>query len=66
MDFIDRSRFMDREILDPAHVMEHHISSAAAMGRLGEHTEGGLMEALKKGEVDLGVSTGPRCTLDHM
>uniref|UniRef100_A0A7S2MG03 Proteasome subunit beta n=1 Tax=Haptolina brevifila TaxID=156173 RepID=A0A7S2MG03_9EUKA len=54
--FLDRSRFMDREILDPARVMEGSSTSSTYMGQVGEHTEGGLMEALKKGEVDLGTS----------
>jgi len=50
----DRSRFIDREILDPARVMEG--SSNSRPGMLGEHTEAGLMDALKKGEVDLGTT----------
>jgi len=51
--FLDRSRFIDREILDPARVMEGSATSSA-MGRVGEHTEGNV-DFLKK-PVDLGTS----------
>lgn len=54
MDF-DRSRFADREILDPHHVMEgSHGGASASMPEVGQHTDGNLA-FLKKGEVDLGV-----------
>ena len=46
----DRSRFVDREVLDPHHVMEQSTSSA---GAVGAHTEGNL-DFLKQA-VDLGV-----------
>lgn len=49
MDF-DRSRFVDREVLDPHRVME----MGPGAGPVGIHTEGNL-DFLKKGEVDLGV-----------
>ena len=49
--WIDRSRFLDRETLDPHHVME---TSSSSQGMVGAHTEGN-MDFLKPGEVDLGV-----------
>ena len=49
--WIDRSRFLDRETLDPHHVME---TSSSSHGMVGAHTEGN-MDFLKPGEVDLGV-----------
>ena len=49
MDY-DRSRFIDRELLDPHHVMQ----AGPGQGPVGIHTEGNL-DFLKKGEVDLGV-----------
>ena len=55
---IDRSRFTDRELFDPARVMER----SSGGGHLpGQHTEGNL-DFLKK-PVDLGVSTAqlPTC-----
>jgi len=55
MDF-DRSRFADREILDPHHVMEgSHGGASASMPEVGQHTDGNLA-FLKKGEVDLGTT----------
>lgn len=51
----DRSRFMDREILDPHHVMEGAAGGASASApAVGAHTEGNL-DFLKQA-VDLGVS----------
>jgi len=49
----DRSRFMDRELLDPARVMEQS-SSIHAAGQVGTHSEGNL-DFLKQ-PVDLGTS----------
>ena len=45
----DRSRFIDRELLDPHHVMQ----AGPGQGPVGVHTEGNL-DFLKK-PVDLGV-----------
>jgi 20S proteasome subunit beta 1 len=50
--WIDRSRFLDRETLDPHHVME---TSSSSHGMVGAHTEGN-MDFLKPGEVDLGTT----------
>jgi len=55
--FIDRSRFIDREVLDPAHVMESASGGhghGRPIGHVGEHTEGNL-DFLKQ-PVDLGTS----------
>lgn len=57
MDMFDRSRFIDREVLDPSRVMEGASGSGAhssSLGQVGEHTEGNL-DFLKKA-VDLGTS----------
>ena len=57
----DRSRFMDREMLDPHNVMSAGVSGlslgagASGAGAVGEHNVGNL-DFLKKGEVDLGTS----------
>lgn len=51
----DRSRFIDREVLDPHHVMEGANGGAGASAqRLGEHADG-QMDFMKQA-VDLGTS----------
>lgn len=52
----DRSRFVDRELLDPARVMEGSVSSGAgrAQAHVGQHADGNL-DFLKQA-VDLGTS----------
>ena len=58
----DRSRFMDRELLDPARVMETQSGCQYATPTCGEgHQEGGL-DFLKQA-VDLGVRASLLCAL---
>ena len=52
MDMVDRSRFIDRIVMDPNRVME--TSSSSAHGPVGQHADGNL-DFLKQA-VDLGVS----------
>ena len=54
---IDRSRFIDRIVMDPHRVME--TSSSSSHGPIGVHADGNL-DFLKQA-VDLGVSRHP-CT----
>jgi len=58
MEGADRSRFMDREMLDPSRVMEtsanRHAHGSAMGTRIGEHA-GGNLDFLKEA-VDLGTS----------